>query len=78
MITSSHVFYIPIVLMVGLILGVVLGRRSLRVQMAEEERLKQRKIAREAQRASAASASPIVADAPGPTSSQGPPPTTNP
>ena len=73
MITSSHVFYIPIVLMVGLILGVVLGRRSLRVQIAEEERLKQRKIAREAQRAVAASAPPVTGPASPPS-----PPTANP
>ncbi len=77
MITSSHVFYIPIVLMVGLILGVVLGRRSLRVQMAEEERLKQRKSAREAQRAVAASAPPVVAGSAVPPGPPGPP-TANP
>ena len=33
--TTSHIFYIPLVLLAGLVLGVILGRRS--VEMAAEE-----------------------------------------
>lgn len=44
--TSSHIFYIPLMFVLGLILGVVLGRRSALVQIEEEKRLAQRKAAR--------------------------------
>jgi hypothetical protein len=44
--TSSHLFYIPLVLLVGLILGVLLGRRSILVQQAEAERRKRLEEAR--------------------------------
>jgi|GEM_PF-2358573 len=36
--TSSHLFYIPLVLLLGIIIGVVLGRRSVLVQQAEVAR----------------------------------------
>ena len=35
--TTSHIFYIPLVLLAGLVLGVILGRRS--VEMAAEAKL---------------------------------------
>jgi len=38
--TSSHIFYIPLILIIGLIMGVVIGRRSAEVQREEEERKK--------------------------------------
>jgi len=44
--TSSHLFYIPLVLLVGLIFGVLLGRRSILVQQAEAERRKRLEVAR--------------------------------
>jgi hypothetical protein len=46
--TSSHLFYIPLVLLVGLILGVLLGRRSILVQQAEAERRRRLEDARAA------------------------------
>ncbi|HRE90349.1 MAG TPA: hypothetical protein PK095_14550 [Myxococcota bacterium] len=36
--TSSHIFYIPLILLAGFVLGIVVGRRSAEVQRAEEER----------------------------------------
>ncbi|MCA9516437.1 MAG: hypothetical protein KC635_15965 [Myxococcales bacterium] len=62
--TSSHIFYIPIVFVLGLILGVVLGRRSALVQIEEEKRLAQRKAARKSGAASADTAG-APADEPG-------------
>jgi hypothetical protein len=53
--TSSHLFYIPLVLLVGLVLGVVLGRRSILVQQAEAERRKRLEEARAARQASRSS-----------------------
>ena len=34
--TTSHIFYIPLVLLAGLVLGIMLGRRSV-VMAAEDE-----------------------------------------
>ena len=44
--TSSHIFFIPIVLIVGLVLGIALGRRSAFMQVQDE----QRRAKREAER----------------------------
>ena len=44
--TSSHIFFIPIVLIVGLVLGIPLGRRSAFMQVQDE----QRRAKREAER----------------------------
>ncbi len=63
--TSSHVFYIPLVLLVGLILGVLLGRRSVLVQQAEAERRRQLEEARAARRAGRSGARGPDADKPG-------------
>lgn len=38
--TLNHVFYIPLILGMGVIFGYWWGRRSLMVRMAEEERAK--------------------------------------
>ncbi len=57
--TSSHVFYIPLMIIVGIIIGLVLGRRSVLVQQEEERRLAERKAAR---RKRAADAAPSPAD----------------
>lgn len=48
--TSSHIFYIPLVFLLGLILGIMLGRRSAVVQREEEERLARRRAARQRER----------------------------
>ena len=44
--TTNHMFYIPLVLFVGLVLGLVLGRRSVIAQQEEEARLAARRAAR--------------------------------
>jgi hypothetical protein len=44
--TSSHIFFIPLVLLIGLVLGIALGRRSAFLQVEEE----QRRAKREAER----------------------------
>ena len=44
--TTNHIFYIPIVLLVGLILGAILGRKSVEAAAEEEERLRERREAR--------------------------------
>lgn len=49
--TSSHLFYIPLILLLGVILGVVLGRRSVLVQQAEAARRRQLEEARAARAA---------------------------
>lgn len=44
--TTSHVFFIPLVLFVGVVIGLYLGRRSLSAEQAEEELLRSRREAR--------------------------------
>jgi uncharacterized protein YneF (UPF0154 family) len=44
--TSSHVFYIPLILLAGFILGLVVGRRSAELQRLEDEKRKKREAAR--------------------------------
>ena len=46
--TTSHIFYIPLVLLAGLVLGVLLGRRSLAAADDEEQRREERRVARRA------------------------------
>ena len=48
--TSSHVFFIPAVLLVGAIIGYVMGRRLLLAEQAEEQAAMQRKASRRAER----------------------------
>lgn len=46
--TSSHFFYIPLILLAGFIIGVVVGRRSAELEREEElhrERLKEKRKA---------------------------------
>ena len=45
--TTSHIFYIPLVLLVGLVLGVILGRRSVEMAAEEERRREARRAARQ-------------------------------
>jgi len=44
--TTNHIFYIPVILLVGLILGAMLGRKSVEAAAEEEERLRARRAAR--------------------------------
>jgi hypothetical protein len=48
-VTTSHIFYIPLVLLAGLVLGVLLGRRSLGMAAEENERREARRAARRRQ-----------------------------
>lgn len=48
--TLDHVFYIPLVLAAGAILGYWWGRRALTIQLAEEERAQRLRADRRAQR----------------------------
>lgn len=66
--TTAHIFYIPLVLLVGIIVGIVIGRRSVLVQQAEDARQKQL-AERRAQRAQQA-----VAPAAGTSSDDAAPP----
>lgn len=53
--TVNHVFYIPLILALGALLGFYLAKRQLRIQQAQEERerrlLQQRRDERERRRA---------------------------
>lgn len=44
--TTDHVFYIPLVLLAGLVLGLFLGRRSLTVDQDEDAERDERREAR--------------------------------
>jgi len=44
--TSAHIFFIPSVLLVGLILGIVLGRRAALLQVEEEAKRQKREADR--------------------------------
>ncbi|MGB0589844.1 MAG: hypothetical protein ACPGU1_09210 [Myxococcota bacterium] len=44
--TTDHVFYIPLVLLAGLVLGLFLGRRSLAVDQDEDAEREARREAR--------------------------------
>ena len=46
--TSSHIFFIPLVMMTGLVLGIVLGRRSAFLQIEEERKKEKREAERKA------------------------------
>jgi len=65
-VTSSHIFFIPLVLLVGLVLGIALGRRSVLVQQAEEERQKKLAERRAARAAGGGATAPIPGAAPDP------------
>lgn len=48
--SSSHVFFIPAVLLVGGLVGWVMGRRMMLAEQAERERAEERKAERRAAR----------------------------
>jgi hypothetical protein len=50
-VTAAHFIYIPIVLMVGLVLGFFLGGRAARDQIAVEQKKAERRAAARAARA---------------------------
>jgi hypothetical protein len=45
-VTTDHVFYIPLVLLAGLVLGLFLGRRSIAVDQDEDAEREERREAR--------------------------------
>ena len=55
MMTGNHIFYIPMMIMVGLVIGFVLGRRSMAAEIEYEERRAARKEARKKKMAAAGS-----------------------
>lgn len=62
--TLDHVFYIPLILAVGTVLGYWWGRHTLRIALAEEERAERLRADRRAQRrAEAAKKLPVDDDA---------------
>jgi uncharacterized protein YneF (UPF0154 family) len=46
MMTGNHIFYIPMMIMVGLVIGFMLGRRSMAAEIEYEQRRAARKEAR--------------------------------
>lgn len=52
--TSSHIFYIPLILLVGFILGLVVGRRS--AELAREEEARKQRLQERRQKAAQAPA----------------------
>ena len=56
--TTSHIFYIPLVLLAGLVLGIILGRRSVALAAEEDERREARRAARRKALAEAEAAAP--------------------
>ncbi len=60
--TSSHIFFIPLVLIVGLVLGIALGRRSAFLQVEEEKRRQRREDERKkkAERGGESSSTPAA------------------
>lgn len=51
--TTGHIFFIPMVLLVGLVLGILIGRRSVEAESAEQERLARRRAARREEKSAA-------------------------
>ena len=60
--TTGHIFFIPLMIAVGFVLGLLLGRRSHDVEAEEEERLEARRQARRARVAAAAAPDPPSAE----------------
>lgn len=49
--SSSHVFFIPAILLAGVVVGYLMGRRAVQAEIDERERAEERKAARRAARA---------------------------
>jgi len=45
-VTTGHIFFIPLMIAVGFVMGLLLGRRSYAMEAEEEARLERRKEAR--------------------------------
>ena len=56
--TAAHVIYIPVILMIGIVIGYILGGRAAREAQAAEEARKAARAARRAQRDAAERADP--------------------
>lgn len=54
--TSSHIFYIPLILMAGFVIGLFIGRRSAELQREEDERRRRLEARKKAQAAAASDA----------------------
>ena len=52
--TSAHFIYIPIILIIGIVLGFIMGSRATRDAFALEQRKAEERAARKAARAAAA------------------------
>ena len=46
--TTGHIFFIPLVLLVGFVLGLMVGRKSVEAAIEEEKRLAKRRQMRRA------------------------------
>lgn len=58
--TSSHIFYIPLILIIGFVLGIVVGRRSAELQREEEDRKKRLQAKRQKADSTATTATAAV------------------
>lgn len=47
--TSSHIFYIPMMVLVGLVLGFVLGRKAAVAELEQQRRREERRAGRRAE-----------------------------
>ena len=61
--TTGHIFFIPMILLVGFVLGLVVGRKSVEAALEDEARIARRRRARRA-RAQEDEAPPAEADQP--------------
>ncbi len=60
--SSSHIFFIPGILLVGAVFGYFFGRRMLLTEQAERSRSAERKAARKARREAAQGADSTASD----------------
>lgn len=60
--TSAHIFFIPLILLVGLLLGIVLGRRAALLQIEEEARRQKREADRKTRARPAGESGDAAAD----------------
>ena len=46
--TGSHVFYIPMMIIVGLVIGFILGRKAMAAEIEQQRRREERRAGRRA------------------------------
>lgn len=49
--TAAHIIYIPVLLMIGIVIGYILGARAARDAMAAEQRRREARAARQTRQA---------------------------